>query len=370
MADKKTSIGGQALIEGIMMRGPEKTAMAVRNAAGEIVVDEWATKTDVPKIWRLPILRGMYAMVTSYAIGYKCLMRSADISISDIEKAEDEPKDKAEEAEAVREAESDETVRKSESVETAETADDSAEETVAPTASDTDKPNEKSEPKVVEGGSKSENKALLTVITIIGVVLGVALAVFLFAYIPALAAKAIFRSDAETLSTGAALLRSALEGVIKIALLILYMWAVSQMKDIKRTFMYHGAEHKTIFCYEQGLPLTVENIRKQRRFHPRCGTSFIILMLLVGILIGFFIRIDNVALRALVRIALLPLTVGIGYELIKFAGRHDNVLTKIISAPGMWLQHITTKEPDDSMIECAIEAMNRVIPEDKSKDNW
>ena len=352
MADKKTSIGGQALIEGIMMRGPEKTAMAVRNAAGDIVVEEWATKTNVPKIWKLPILRGMYSMVTSYATGYKCLMRSADISISDIEKAENESE------------------KREENTKTAEKTGESKEETLSSSASSADDPSEKSAPKVVEGGSKSENKALLTVITIIGVVLGVAIAVFLFAYLPALAAKAIFGSNKETLSGGMALLRSAIEGVIKISLLVLYMWAVSQMKDIKRTFMYHGAEHKTIFCYEQGLPLTVENIRKQRRFHPRCGTSFIILMLLVGILIGFFIRIDNVALRALVRIALLPLTVGIGYELIKFAGRHDNVLTKIISAPGMWLQHITTKEPDDSMIECAIEAMNRVIPEDKSKDNW
>ena len=134
--------------------------------------------------------------------------------------------------------------------------------------------------------------------------------------------------------------------------------------------MYHGAEHKTIFCYEQGLELTVENVRKQRRFHPRCGTSFIVLVVIVGILIGGFIQIDNVFLRTLVRIVLVPLIVGIGYELIKFAGRHDNIITKIISAPGVWLQHITTKEPEDSMIECAIKALTEVIPEDKEKDNW
>ena len=134
--------------------------------------------------------------------------------------------------------------------------------------------------------------------------------------------------------------------------------------------MYHGAEHKTIFCYEQGLELTVENVRQQKRFHPRCGTSFIVLVVIVGIILGGFIHIENLALRALVRIILVPLIVGIGYELIKFAGRHDNIVTKIISAPGVWLQHITTKEPDDSMIECAIKAVIEVIPEDKEKDNW
>ena len=149
-----------------------------------------------------------------------------------------------------------------------------------------------------------------------------------------------------------------------------YDLGYTRMKDIKRTFMYHGAEHKTIFCYEKGLPLTVENVRAQRRFHPRCGTSFLILMLLVSIFIGFFIRIDHVVLRTAIKFALLPITVGIGYELIKFAGRHDNIITKIISAPGVWLQHITTKEPTDDMIECAIAAMNEVIPEDSEKDNW
>ena len=151
------------------------------------------------------------------------------------------------------------------------------------------------------------------------------------------------------------------------------------MEDIKRTFMFHGAEHKTIFCYEQGLELTVENVRKQRRFHPRCGTSFLILMLLVGIFVSFFIDplymlIFNVGemptiLRVLVKLLLLPLIVGIGYELIKIAGRHDNMFTRIISAPGVWLQHITTKEPDDSMIECAIAALEKVIPENDS-DKW
>ena len=165
---------------------------------------------------------------------------------------------------------------------------------------------------------------------------------------------------------------------MRIMLLIGYMALISLMKDIRRTFMYHGAEHKTIFCYEAGLELTVENVRRQRRFHPRCGTSFLILMLLVSIFVSFFIDPISIAIggsvlppvwRTLVKILLLPIIVGLGYELIKFAGRHDNLLTRIISAPGVWLQHVTVFEPTDDMIECAIAAMERAIPKDDS-DNW
>ena len=140
------------------------------------------------------------------------------------------------------------------------------------------------------------------------------------------------------------------------------------MKDIRRTFMYHGAEHKTIFCYEAGLPLTVENVRKMGRFHPRCGSSFMILVLLVGIVISMFIHIQNPFLRALIKLPLLPLIAGIGYELIKLAGRTDNALTRIIATPGRWMQHLTVFEPDDGMIECAIAAMEKVIPDDGSDE--
>ena len=156
--------------------------------------------------------------------------------------------------------------------------------------------------------------------------------------------------------------------MLKIALFVLYVWATSLMKDIRRTYMYHGAEHKTIFCYEAGLPLTVENVRIQRRFHPRCGTSFLILTLLVSILVTAFIRIDNLPLRLLVKVPTIPLIVGLSYELIKFAGRTDNRLTRIISAPGIALQHLTVHEPEDGMIECAIRAMERVIPDDGSDE--
>ena len=149
-----------------------------------------------------------------------------------------------------------------------------------------------------------------------------------------------------------------------------YIALVAQMKDIKRVFMYHGAEHKTIFCYEQGKPLTVENIRPECRFHPRCGTSFMILMLLVGMIVSMLIPDMNSVLRTVVKILTIPVVVGVGYELIKLAGRKDNLFTRIISAPGLWMQRLTTKEPDDSMIECAIAAMERVIPDDPEADKW
>jgi uncharacterized protein YqhQ len=166
-------------------------------------------------------------------------------------------------------------------------------------------------------------------------------------------------------------LQAAFEGILKIAIFVGYMALVSLMKDIKRTFMYHGAEHKTIFCYEAGLPLTTENVRKMSRFHPRCGTSFMIVMLIISIIIGIFIPSFGTTLvanllRAAIKLLLLPLSVGIGYEFIKYAGRHDNAFIRMLSAPGLWMQKISTKEPDDSMIECAIAALEAVIPEDNS----
>ena len=150
---------------------------------------------------------------------------------------------------------------------------------------------------------------------------------------------------------------------MRIFIFILYVVLCAFMPDIKRVFQYHGAEHKTIFCYEADEELTVENVRKHGRFHPRCGTSFMVIMLILGIVIGFFIPFENPFLRTGVKLLCIPIVVGVGYELIKFCGRHDNLLTKIISAPGKWMQRITVKEPDDSMIEVAIAAMKQVIPE-------
>ena len=157
--------------------------------------------------------------------------------------------------------------------------------------------------------------------------------------------------------------RSLFEGIIRIGLFLLYIILCTQMSDMKRVFQYHGAEHKTIFCYESDEPLTVENVRKHTRFHPRCGTSFLVIMLLVGIIVGLFIPITDPILRTIVKILLLPVSCGVGYEIIKLCGKYDNTFTHILAAPGLWAQRITTKEPDDSMIEVAIKAMKAVIPE-------
>ena len=311
MATKKTSIGGQALIEGIMMRGPEKTAMAVRNTkTNEIILEEYPTKgKDRAKFFKLPFIRGIFNMIDSLSFGYKCLMRSAELSgLEDEEDAKKKGKQ--------------------------------------PSAWD-----------------KIFDALLMPIAT----VLAVALALGLFVYLPMQIWKWLTAASPAVAQNY--YLRAAFEGVMRILLFVGYVWATSLMKDIRRTYMYHGAEHKTIFCYEAGLPLTVENVRPQVRFHPRCGTSFMVLMLIVGIIVSMFIRVDNLVLRTCIKLLTFPIVVGVGYELIKLAGRRDDLFTRIISAPGKWLQHLTTREPDDSMIECAIAAMNKVIPEDGS-DNW
>ena len=244
---------------------------------------------------------------------------------------------------------------------------------------------EPTEEKTEENEEKKEEEKIpawvMTLTMVITVILGFGLALALFMWLPA--QVFVWLSDAfPALQPGGAainsLIKSAFEGALRIAILVGYMAVISLMKDIRRTFMYHGAEHKSIFCYEAGLELTVENIRRQRRFHPRCGTSFLILMLLVSIFVSFFIDPIAIALtgdvlptllRVGVKFLLLPLIVGMGYELIKFAGRHDNWFTRLISLPGVWLQHITVFEPTDDMIECAIAALTPVIPKDGS-DEW
>ena len=344
---RKTSIGGQALMEGIMMRGPKMTAMAVRNTKGEVVVEEFETPTAKrPAFCRWPIIRGILGYVDSMTLGYKCLMRSAELSgLEDI--VEEKPKKK-----------------KGKKKEAA------VEEVPVTEEQSTEQIEEKKEDKMPAW--------MMTLISVVSVVLGFGLAIVLFMMLPTF----LYGLVAPFIESENVLLnsvwKSAIEGILKVVLLVGYMAAISLMKEIRRTYMYHGAEHKTIFCYEAGLPLTVENVKAQNRFHPRCGTSFLILMLLVSIFISFFIDPISVAisgsvlqlgLRVLVKLALLPIIVGVGYELIKFAGRHDNLLTRIISLPGVWLQHLTVFEPDDDMIECAITAVERVIPDDGS-DNW
>lgn len=401
---KKTSIGGQALIEGIMMRGPHKTVMSVRKNDGQIVSENLNTTSlkDKCGFFGLPIIRGSVSMVESLVFGYKALMRSADLS-GMLEEEEAEKKAKADKkaakkakAEEAWEAESEsvaetvadisETTVELDEIVTdadettddetvAESADESAADAVAvdggtdyvvEASAEADAPIEKKTEK------KSENGILMAIIGAISMVFGIALALALFFYLPSLIFKYVNHLAGGQMTA----YQAAFEGVLKIIIFVIYLILVSQMKDIKRVFMYHGAEHKTIFCYEHGNELTVENVRKEKRFHPRCGTSFLILMLIVSIIFYMIIaRIfpdlaSNIALWTLIRIACLPLLVGIGFELIKFCGRHDNFVTKIISAPGVWLQRITTKEPDDSMIEVAIEAMTAVIPENSEDDRW
>ena len=375
-ARRKTSIGGQALMEGIMMRGPKKTALAVRNPRGEIVVEAEENKQKKrPAVCRLPVVRGVFNFVDSMVLGYRSLMRSAEISALDdmVETKEERAKRKGKTAPDTQTG----TAAAPEAAEPMSSA-------ASPETTGTEGTEEKEETEAKAEKNTGEEKLpawVMTVMTVLSVGLALVLCVGLFMLLPSFLFS-LLQEHVGFLQTGNAALRSfwksLFEGLLKIFLLVGYMAAVSLMKDIRRTFRYHGAEHKTIFCYEAGLELTVENIRKQRRFHPRCGTSFLILMLLVSIFVSFFI--DPLAIlisgaelawyfRALLKLLLIPLIMGIGYELIKAAGRHDNWATRIISAPGMWLQHITVFEPTDDMIECAIAAMKEVIPEDGS-DEW
>lgn len=322
---KYTAIGGQALIEGIMMKSPEKTAMGVRIPDGTIDITYFEGKSirEKYKILKLPIIRGVVGFVESMVQGYKALMLSADKSgFTDFE--EETQKD-------CQEVTADENTDKSDS--------------------DTEK--------------KKDSK-LLTVVMIIGTVLGVALSVVLFMLIPRLCVSGLEFLFSTQFSK---FVRSGIEQLLKLSVFVLYVYLVSFMKDIKRVFMYHGAEHKTIFCYEKGLELTVENVREQKRFHPRCGTSFMILMILISVIFSTLVQMifpsvyDVYWLWTIVKILMLPLICGAGFEVLKICGKYDNLFTRIISAPGMWLQRITTKEPEDSMIEVAIAALKACEPE-------
>ena len=305
---KKTSIGGQALIEGIMMRGPFVTSMATRMPDGSIDVETWLTNKGNKVHWtrKVPFLRGIFNMVDSLVVGYGCLMKSAEKAGVE----EEEPS------------------------------------------------------KFDRWLEQKLGDNMMKVLGGFAVVLGVALAAVLFIFIPT-GLSSLLRPV-----VGTGIVLSLIEGLIKVFILVGYMALCSRMKEIRRVFEYHGAEHKSIACYEAMEPLTVENIRPQCRFHPRCGTSFLFLVILISIIIGSFISWKNALLRAAIKLLLIPVVVGIAYELIKLAGRCDNILTRVISAPGLWLQRITTCEPDDGQIECAVAALKAVIPEDENADRW
>ena len=315
MSCKKTSIGGQALIEGIMMRGPKRNVMAVRMKDGSIETFEMNINSikDKSFFFRLPIVRGVVNFVESMIVGYKAMMESADKSgyLDDLEEEDKEKEDK-------------------------------------------------------------NNGKLMSVIMVIATVLAVILCIGLFIALPSYAFKGLNYLAMGVLEP----FKAIFEGVLKIAIFLSYMAAVSMMKDIRRVFSFHGAEHKTIFCYEAGLPLTVENVREQKRFHPRCGTSFMILILIVSIFLTIILDavmppwFSIVWIRTIIKLLIIPFVCGLGYELIKVCGRYDNIFTRIVAAPGLWIQRITVKEPDDSMIEVAIAAMNEVIPQNSEEDNW
>lgn len=304
----KTSIGGQALIEGILMRGPKKQSIVCRTAEGLVEkVEELKVGKDKYPILGWPFIRGLFIFLSSMINGMSALMYSAELV--PLEEQEEDKLDKW-----IKEHFSEEKATK--------------------------------------------------IIIYVAVVLGIALSLFLFIFLPAFIVGIIKPLTANYV------VRNLSEGVVRVAILLIYMKACTAMGDIKRLFSYHGAEHKTIFCYENGLELTVENVRKQSRFHPRCGTSFLLVVVVVSILVNSVVRLDNSFARMGAHLLLLPIVVGISYEINRWCGRHDNWLSAILSAPGKWLQNITTYEPDDSMIEVAIRAMELVIPEEKGSDAW
>ena len=362
---KKTSIGGQALMEGIMMRGPKTTAMAVRNPEGEIILETFPTVGKPrPAICRWPIIRGVVGFIDSMTLGYKCLMRSAEIA--GLEEAEAELAKEKAAKKAAKQAKKDakKGILPPEEIPTAETPAD------LPTDGVETAEGEPSVEEIVQTADKTEKKGsslMMTLIMVISVIFAMAIAIGLFVVLPTFLYDQVLERFIPWFADNAKWMQSVFEGALRVLLLLGYMSLMLLMKDIRRTFQFHGAEHKTIFCYEKGLELTVENIRLQRRFHPRCGTSFLILMVLVSVVIGMFIPTSlPTALRALCKLAVFPLIMGIGYELIKICGKHDNWLTRVISAPGLWFQRITVLEPDDAMIECAIVAMKEAIPDDGS----
>ncbi len=307
---KKTSIGGQALIEGIMMLGPEKSAIAVRRGDGEIElkVESITRLADKNKFFRLPFIRGILGLFDSLKRGFAALEYSSSIAMNEIE---EEPT----------------------------------------------KFEKWLEKKL---GSRAVEKIVMGIAT----VLGVAIPIVLFIFLPTLLAGVVDKVVDNRI------MQNLLEGMFRIAIFLLFMFSVSRMKDMKRVFSYHGAEHKSIFCYEAGQELTVENVKKFSKEHPRCGTSFMFSVMIISILVFSVVSWSNPFIRMALRLALLPVVVGISYEVNRWLGRHDNWVSKIVRAPGLWFQSFTTFEPDDSMIEIAIAALREVIPDDGEKDNW
>ncbi len=304
----RTTIGGQALIEGILMRGPSKQAIVVRTKEGLVTKEEELKLTrDRHPALGLPFIRGPVTFIDSMAKGMSALMFSAEQSAGE----DYEP----------------------------------------------DKFDKWIEEKI---GTEKAQKFIIT----FSAVLGTLFSVVLFFMLPTLLAGFV------TPYIGSGFIKNLVEGVLRIAIFLVYIWSTSRMKDIRRVFEYHGAEHKSIFCYEKGLPLTLENVRVQPTQHPRCGTSFMFVVMIVSILVFSFVRWSNPLTRMALRILLIPVVVSISYEINRWVGRHDNLLSSILSYPGRALQRLTVFEPDDSMIEVAVKALTLVIPEQRGADEW
>jgi len=305
----KTSIGGQALLEGVMMRGPKRLSMVVRTKEGlEEKTEELKPLKDKHPIFGFVFIRGVVNFGSSLKIGMRSIMYSAD-------KMPEEEQDK-------------------------------------PTKFDL-----WLEEKL---GSEKAEKVIITIAVVIAIALSIGMFFLLPTFLAGLASRFV----------ESVILRNLIEGALRIIIFLTYLWATSKISAMKRLWAYHGAEHKAIYCYEKNLPLTVENIRDQSSLHPRCGTSFIFIVVLVSILIFSFMSWNNLLIRFALRIALLPVVVSISYEIIKLTGRYDNVLTRIVSAPGKALQRFTTREPDDEMIEVAQRALELVIPDDENEATW
>ena len=291
----KTRIGGQAVIEGIAMKGPQKTCLAVRLPDGSIKTELFDTKRS--KVMKIPFVRGSVAMVGSMIEGMKYINKSADYAYPD------------------------------------------------------------------EAAKEKKNDSSL--VTIVGGLLGVLLAVALFVMLPTFLTGTFSRYIADL-----GVYKTVVEGAIKLLFFVGYLFLVTRLKEIHRVFEYHGAEHKTIFCYEGGLELTPANAAKCSRFHPRCGTSFIFVVIIISLIVFSFVPWGSTVVRALLKLAALPVIMGIAYEVIQLCGRHDNLLTRILAAPGLWMQRLTTFEPDESELEVAITALKAVLPDNQEEAKW
>ena len=343
---KYSNIGGQAIMEGIMMRNGDKYAVAVRTADQEIVVkaDEYHTILPSEKVKNIPLVRGMFNFVDSLVLGMTSLMYSADFfaeeSAEEVEKRLKQEQEKAqkkaeklrakgkeEEARALLEKTEEEARKEREHVEKRADTDTSPEE------------------------KKEDNSLLLGLTVAFSLVLSIGLFMFL-PYFLSRGLRTFIHSE---------VIISIAEAVLRMTIFLGYLLIISRMKDIQRTFMYHGAEHKCINCIEHGMELNVENVRKSSRQHKRCGTSFLLIVMIVSVIFFMFIRVSSPLWRIVIRLLLLPVIAGVSYEFIRLAGRYDNPVVNLLSAPGLALQRITTKEPDDSMIEVGIASVEAVF---------